>query len=214
MPHRRRSGFTLIELMIAVCIIGVLASVAIPVFQSFIMNAKSAEGMQSLGLQYRGAAAYWEREFAGKGAGATGHTHCTIGEVTADWSSLRPPMPPTPEKRTYDFTQHQTYRDLGFAPTDPLYFIYGLDNNYNNQWGGGLGDDTFFMCEPPSDGLLYVFYALSDLDGDGVWGGYSLAAGSRGDSLYKSIGIVAGVQGTDSTLDPLAICAFCKPGPE
>jgi prepilin-type N-terminal cleavage/methylation domain-containing protein len=42
-PGRTRRGFSIIELMIVVCIIGLLATVALPEFQNILLRSKQAE---------------------------------------------------------------------------------------------------------------------------------------------------------------------------
>ena len=44
----RGSGFTLVELMIVVAIIGVLAAIAIPAFSRYVRKARTAEAVGTL----------------------------------------------------------------------------------------------------------------------------------------------------------------------
>ncbi|THD11401.1 pilin [Metallibacterium scheffleri] len=54
-----QKGFTLIELMIVVAIIAILAAIAIPAYQNYLIRAQVAEGMSLMGAAKTGVAEYY-----------------------------------------------------------------------------------------------------------------------------------------------------------
>lgn len=62
MTQNKQQGFTLIELMIVVAIIGILAAVALPAYQDYTVRAKMAEVLVQAGAHKNSVSEYYQSE--------------------------------------------------------------------------------------------------------------------------------------------------------
>ncbi len=108
--HNRRGGFTLIELMIVVAIIGILAAIAIPNFLRFQLKAKTSEGKTNLAA-IRTAEESVFAEF-GSYVSANASPASSTTSVKQDFNNV-------------DGT-NQGFDLIGWSPEGRVYFTYGV----------------------------------------------------------------------------------------
>jgi prepilin-type N-terminal cleavage/methylation domain-containing protein len=149
MKNAPARGFTLIELMVVVAVIGLLSSVAIPTFRNFQLRSKQAERNVILTSIHRAVDDYWMRE---------GHypIESGSGATATSWLYLfywNPDSTPGTQKRPWrqkPLNQFDHWNALSLRVDGSVYYSY---------YG--------YAYDQPGYRYQYL-YALGDLDGDGI----------------------------------------------
>jgi len=183
---RNKRGFTLVELMIVVAIIGVLAALAIYGVRKYLTNAKTAEARMGVGRLAKDAQLAYERESVATGivkltkTADIAHRLCSsatkVPLLDADIKNKKYQSQPA------DWTTLPALADgsaagwscLKFTMSDPQYFQYEYTTTSDATKSGIKGDK-------------YTVHARGDLDGDDTLSDLSMDGEIQEDAVSKEL---------------------------
>jgi len=169
-------GFTLIELMIVVAIVGVLAALAIYGVRKYLLNSKTAEVRNAVGQMAKDAKSAFERESMASAVLAAGATAGVSNNLCASAKASVPAAKASIAGQKYQSAPSEWEADVSTTPpagfsclkfslSDPQYYMY--------DYKGTVGTAGTFQA-----------IGMGDLNGDGVTSTFTLAGAVTGSIVF------------------------------
>lgn len=152
---RRAEGFTLIEITLLLCVLGVFLAVFVPTFVSTLRTSKISEASRQLSLIHKRAAAYYSTPQPTESGKRLRCLPASAGPTPAE---------PSQDPREVVFGApetpgHGTWSAIGHEPGEPIRYRYTLSSATP-----GCGAPS-----PTHKGeTVLTLRAEGDLDGDGI----------------------------------------------
>jgi type IV pilus assembly protein PilA len=170
-----QKGFTLIELMIVVAIIGILAAIAIPNFLTYQLKSRQAEAKTNLQAIKTSEVAFQAERGCYIGIAVEGVAAPAAGTKTVPftWGGGLPPTAPGALWCTAVYGGW--FADIGFKATGNVNYQYGVDSTVAPTVGTFTGYTPALSCPLAIAGTTaaalavqndFVAVAKSNLDGD------------------------------------------------
>ena len=157
-----QAGFTLVELMIVVAILGILAAISIVSFRRYILRTRVQEAYSNLSLIRQRQESYRSEFSQYADPSGTG----TSSNVNLSGSVYTPSTPAPGVSPTAWGGPYPLWDQLGFRPTGLLYYRYASTSGGPGvvpATGSGLG-----YSSSPNQDTWFIAHAYGNINGNSI----------------------------------------------